>query len=290
MRKTMNISFIGLGVMGSSMARNLMKHGYHVLGYTRTKSKAEALIKDGLDYQENRVSLAKKSDVIITMVGYPSDVEETYFGESGLINHVKEGTYLIDMTTSSPMLAQKIYGEGQKKGLHVLDAPVSGGDSGAKAGTLAIMVGGDEADFESMKDILSCMGNSVIYEGTIGSGQHTKMANQIAIAGALSGVAEAIRYAQEAGLDVEKMLDTISGGAASSWQLVNLGPKMIHKDYAPGFYMKHFIKDMKIADEEAKERGLTLDILETVLSHSSSLKEHEDDGTQSIIEYYKENS
>lgn len=290
MRKTMNIGFIGLGVMGSSMARNLMKHGYHVLGYTRTKSKAEALIKDGLDYQENPVSLAKKSDVIITMVGYPSDVEETYFGESGLINHVKEGTYLIDMTTSSPMLAQKIYGEGQKKGLHVLDAPVSGGDSGAKAGTLAIMVGGDEADFESMKDILSCMGNSVIYEGTIGSGQHTKMANQIAIAGALSGVAEAIRYAQEAGLDVEKMLDTISGGAASSWQLVNLGPKMIHKDYAPGFYMKHFIKDMKIADEEAKERGLTLDILETVLSHSSSLKEHEDDGTQSIIEYYKENS
>lgn len=290
MRKTMNIGFIGLGVMGSSMARNLMKHGYHVLGYTRTKSKAEALIKDGLDYQENRVSLAKKSDVIITMVGYPSDVEETYFGESGLINHVKEGTYLIDMTTSSPMLAQKIYDEGQKKGLHVLDAPVSGGDSGAKAGTLAIMVGGDEADFESMKDILSCMGNSVIYEGTIGSGQHTKMANQIAIAGALSGVAEAIRYAQEAGLDVEKMLDTISGGAASSWQLVNLGPKMIHKDYAPGFYMKHFIKDMKIADEEAKERGLTLDILETVLSHSSSLKEHEDDGTQSIIEYYKENS
>lgn len=286
----MNIGFIGLGVMGSSMARNLMKHGYHVLGYTRTKSKAEALIKDGLDYQENPVSLAKKSDVIITMVGYPSDVEETYFGESGLINHVKEGTYLIDMTTSSPMLAQKIYGEGQKKGLHVLDAPVSGGDSGAKAGTLAIMVGGDEADFESMKDILSCMGNSVIYEGTIGSGQHTKMANQIAIAGALSGVAEAIRYAQEAGLDVEKMLDTISGGAASSWQLVNLGPKMIHKDYAPGFYMKHFIKDMKIADEEAKERGLTLDILETVLSHSSSLKEHEDDGTQSIIEYYKENS
>lgn len=286
----MNIGFIGLGVMGSSMARNLMKHGYHVLGYTRTKSKAEALIKDGLDYQENPVSLAKKSDVIITMVGYPSDVEETYFGESGLINHVKEGTYLIDMTTSSPMLAQKIYGEGQKKGLHVLDAPVSGGDSGAKAGTLAIMVGGDEADFESMKDILSCMGNSVIYEGTIGSGQHTKMANQIAIAGALSGVAEAIRYAQEAGLDVEKMLETISGGAASSWQLVNLGPKMIHKDYAPGFYMKHFIKDMKIADEEAKERGLTLDILETVLSHSSSLKEHEDDGTQSIIEYYKENS
>ena len=286
----MNIGFIGLGVMGSSMARNLMKHGYHVLGYTRTKSKAEALIKDGLDYQENRVSLAKKSDVIITMVGYPSDVEETYFGESGLINHVKEGTYLIDMTTSSPMLAQKIYDEGQKKGLHVLDAPVSGGDSGAKAGTLAIMVGGDEADFESMKDILSCMGNSVIYEGTIGSGQHTKMANQIAIAGALSGVAEAIRYAQEAGLDVEKMLDTISGGAASSWQLVNLGPKMIHKDYAPGFYMKHFIKDMKIADEEAKERGLTLHILETVLSHSSSLKEPEDDGTQSIIEYYKENS
>lgn len=286
----MNIGFIGLGVMGSSMARNLMKHGYHVLGYTRTKSKAEALIKDGLDYQENPVSLAKKSDVIITMVGYPSDVEETYFGESGLINHVKEGTYLIDMTTSSPMLAQKIYDEGQKKGLHVLDAPVSGGDSGAKAGTLAIMVGGDEADFESMKDVLSCMGNSVIYEGTIGSGQHTKMANQIAIAGALSGVAEAIRYAQEAGLDVEKMLETISGGAASSWQLVNLGPKMIHKDYAPGFYMKHFIKDMKIADEEAKERGLTLDILETVLSHSSSLKEHEDDGTQSIIEYYKENS
>lgn len=284
----MNIGFIGLGVMGSSMARNLMKHGYHVIGYTRTKSKAASLIEEGLEYQDDRVILAKKCDLIITMVGYPSDVEETYFNETGLLENVKEETYLIDMTTSSPMLAQKIYEAGKKRGLHVLDSPVSGGDSGAKAGTLAIMVGGDEDDFQAVKDVLACMGSRIIYEGPIGSGQHTKMANQIAIAGALSGVAEAISYGQKAGLDVDKMLETISGGAAQTWQLENLGPKMIKQDYAPGFYMKHFIKDMKIADSEAKERGLTLDILETVLSHASSLKEHQDDGTQSIIEYYKE--
>ncbi len=285
----MRIGFIGLGVMGSGMVKNLMKHGYEVYGFTRTKAKAEPLIKDGMQYDEDRQHLAQNSDVVITMVGFPQDVEDVYLSENGLLNNMKEGTYVIDMTTSSPDLAMKIYEAAKKKGIHALDAPVSGGDSGAQAGTLSIMVGGDQADFEAMHPLFEAMGSTIIHEGAAGFGQHTKMANQIAIAGTLAGTAEAISYAKAAGLDLNLMMDTITKGAAGSWQLENLGRKMLADDYNPGFYIKHFIKDMKIADSEALSRHLTLKVLETVLSMDESLKERYGDlGTQALIKYYED--
>ena len=285
----MRIGFIGLGVMGSGMVKNLMKHGYEVYGFTRTKAKAEPLIKDGMHYDEDRQHLAQNSDVVITMVGFPQDVEDVYLSENGLLNNMKEGTYVIDMTTSSPDLAMKIYEAAKKKGIHALDAPVSGGDSGAQAGTLSIMVGGDQADFEAMHPLFEAMGSTIIHEGAAGFGQHTKMANQIAIAGTLAGTAEAISYAKAAGLDLNLMMDTITKGAAGSWQLENLGRKMLADDYNPGFYIKHFIKDMKIADQEALSRHLTLKVLETVLSMDESLKERYGDlGTQALIKYYED--
>lgn len=285
----MRIGFIGLGVMGSGMVKNLMKHGYEVYGFTRTKAKAEPLIKDGMHYDEDRQHLAQNSDVVITMVGFPQDVEDVYLSEDGLLNNMKEGTYVIDMTTSSPDLAMKIYEAAKKKGIHALDAPVSGGDSGAQAGTLSIMVGGERSDFEAMHPLFEAMGSTIIHEGAAGFGQHTKMANQIAIAGTLAGTAEAISYAKAAGLDLNLMMDTITKGAAGSWQLENLGRKMLADDYNPGFYIKHFIKDMKIADQEALSRHLTLKVLETVLSMDESLKERYGDlGTQALIKYYED--
>lgn len=285
----MNVGFIGLGVMGSSMARNILKNGHTVYGYNRHIEKAEALKDDGLIVCQNVKETVKNSDVVITMVGFPKDVEDTYFGDDGIINNMKEGGTIIDMTTSSPDLAVKIYEAAKKKHLHALDAPVSGGDSGAQAGTLAIMVGGDEEDFEKMKPLFETMGDNIIYEGPAGSGQHTKMANQIAIAGALSGAAEAIAYAKKAGLDLNKMIDTISTGAAGGWQLNNLGRKMIKEDYAPGFYIKHFIKDMKIADREALNRHLKLNVLETVLKMDESLEDqYGNEGTQALIKYYED--
>ena len=247
------IGFIGTGVMGKSMIRNLQKAGYELYIYNRTKEKATELIEEGAIWCDSPGECAKNRDVIITIVGYPKDVEEVYFGEDGILANAGRGSYLIDMTTTSPKLSQKIYEAGKKNGLHVLDAPVSGGDVGAKKGTLAIMVGGEEEDFEACQDVLAAMGTSIIYEGPAGSGQHVKMANQIAIAGAVSGVCEAIAYTKAMGVDVDKMIETIKGGAAGSWQLSNLGPKMAAGDYAPGFYIKHIIKDMRIADEEAEK-------------------------------------
>ena len=282
------IGFIGTGVMGKSMIRNLQKEGYELYIYNRTKEKAAELIEEGAIWCDSPGECAKNRDVIITIVGYPKDVEEVYFGEGGILANAGEGTYLIDMTTTSPKLSQKIYEVGKKKGLHVLDAPVSGGDVGAKKGTLAIMVGGEEKDFEACQDVLAAMGTSIIYEGPAGSGQHVKMANQIAIAGAVSGVCEAIAYTKAMGVDVDKMIETIKGGAAGSWQLSNLGPKMSSGDYALGFYIKHIIKDMRIADEEAEEKNLVLPVLLKVCEMYQELEKQGkgENGTQGPIEYY----
>lgn len=282
------IGFIGTGVMGKSMIRNLQKEGYELYIYNRTKEKAAELIEEGAIWCDSPGECAKNRDVIITIVGYPKDVEEVYFGEGGILANAGEGTYLIDMTTTSPKLSQKIYEVGKKKGLHVLDAPVSGGDVGAKKGTLAIMVGGEEKDFEACQDVLAAMGTSIIYEGPAGSGQHVKMANQIAIAGAVSGVCEAIAYTKAMGVDVDKMIETIKGGAAGSWQLSNLGPKMASGDYAPGFYIKHIIKDMRIADEEAEEKNLVFPVLLKVCEMYQELEKQGkgENGTQGLIEYY----
>ena len=283
------IGFVGTGVMGSSMVLNLIKHGYELSVYNRTKSKAEACISAGAKWCDTVAECAKDKDVVITIVGFPKDVEEVYFGENGILNAAKKGAYVIDMTTTSPMLSEKIYKAAAEKGIYALDAPVSGGDTGARNGTLAIMVGGDKAAFDECMPVFEAMGTNIRYEGKAGNGQHVKMANQIAIAGAVSGVAEAVRYAMAMGVDVDTMLDTISNGAAGSWQMSNNGPKMAKEDYAPGFYIKHFIKDMKIAIECAETKGVTLDVLKQVCDEYVQLENDGkgDLGTQAIIEYYK---
>lgn len=283
------IGFVGTGVMGSSMVLNLIKHGYELSVYNRTKSKADACIAAGAKWCDTVAECAKDKDVVITIVGFPKDVEEVYFGENGILNAAKNGAYVIDMTTTSPMLSEKIYNAAAEKGIYALDAPVSGGDTGARNGTLAIMVGGDKAAFDECMPVFEAMGTNIRYEGKAGNGQHVKMANQIAIAGAVSGVAEAVRYAMAMGVDVDTMLDTISNGAAGSWQMSNNGPKMAKEDYAPGFYIKHFIKDMKIAIECAETKGVTLDVLKQVCDEYVQLENDGkgDLGTQAIIEYYK---
>ena len=283
------IGFIGVGIMGKSMVRNLMKAGYEVSIYTRTKSKVEDVIAEGAVWCDTVADCSKGRDVVITIVGYPKDVEEVYFGENGILENADKGTYVIDMTTTSPKLDQQIYEEAKKRGLHGLDAPVTGGDSGAKAGTLTILVGGDKEDFDTCLPVFEAMGKAINYEGKSGNGQHTKMCNQIAIAGALAGACEAMVYAKNAGLDVDVMLKSISTGAAGSAQMNNVASKAAKDDYAPGFFLKHFIKDMSLADEEASERGTKLDVLEDVLGICKKLEEEGmgDLGTQALIKHYK---
>ncbi|EAG7117430.1 TPA_asm: NAD(P)-dependent oxidoreductase, partial [Listeria monocytogenes] len=252
------IGFVGTGVMGSSMAGHLLEAGYEVLVYTRTKTKAEDLLEKGALWIKTPGELANKVDILISMVGYPKDVEELYLGENGFLENLAVGTVAIDMTTSSPALAKKMAEFGREKGIGVLDAPVSGGDIGAKNGTLAIMVGGSEDVFLKVKPIFDILGSSVILQGDAGAGQHTKMVNQIAIASNMIGVTEAIIYAEAAGLNPSSVLDSISGGAAGSWSLANLIPRVLKDDFSPGFFIKHFIKDMGIAISEAKQMGLEL--------------------------------
>lgn len=284
-----SIGFIGIGVMGKHMVRNLMKNGYEVSIYSRTKSKAKEVIEEGALWCDDIKTCVKNKDVVITIVGYPKDVEEVYFGGNGIIENSNKGTILIDMTTTSPKLSERIYEEGMKKGLLALDAPVSGGDIGAKNGTLSIMVGGDEEVFAKVLDVFKAMGTNIIYEGKAGAGQHTKMANQIAIAGTIAGTCEAIAYGRANGLDTRKMLDSISEGAAGSWQLKNNGKNILDENLDPGFYIKHFIKDMKIANDEAEGRKLSLDILKDVLKIYEELENEGmgDLGTQALIKHYE---
>lgn len=279
------IGFVGTGVMGSSMVKNLQAANYTVNIYTRTKRRAEPLIESGAIWKETVAELASSSDVVITMVGYPEDVRAIYFGDEGIISYAKHGTYLVDMTTSSPTLAEEIYVEAKKQDLYALDAPVSGGDIGAKNGTLTIMVGGDEAPFEAVLPVFKVLGENIILQGKAGAGQHTKLANQITIATNMIGVCEAIIYAKHAGLDPSRMLDSIEAGAAGSWSLSNLGRRMIKGDYAPGFFVKHFIKDMKIAIQSAKEMDISTPGLELSLSLYEELSEmgESDSGTQALI-------
>lgn len=283
------IGFIGIGVMGQSMARHLMQKGYEVAIYTRTKAKAEALILEGATWCNTVAECAKGRDVVITMVGYPKDVEEVYFGENGIIASADQGTYIIDMTTTSPKLSIKIDAAAKEKGLHALDAPVSGGDVGAQKGTLAIMVGGEKADFEACHEIFECMGTNIVYEGKAGNGQHTKMANQIALGGVIASVCEAMAYAEAVGLDTNTMLNTISQGAAGSWQMSNMAPRIAKGDLDPGFYIKHYIKDMKIALEEAQDANLKMGMMEKILGMYEKLEEqgYGDLGTQALIKYYE---
>ena len=274
------IGFIGVGIMGKSMVRNLMKAGYEVAIYTRTRSKVEDIISEGAVWCKSAGECAKGRQAVISIVGYPKDVEDIYFGEGGIIANADPGTYLIDMTTTSPRLAVRIYEEAKKAGLHALDAPVTGGDKGAKDGTLTIL--------DVCLNILQAMGKNIDYEGRAGNGQHTKMCNQIAVAGALAGACEAMVYARNVGLDVDTMLKSISTGAAGSVQMNNVASKALQDDYRPGFFIKHFIKDMNLADEEARAADTELKVLEDVLSMYKELEREGmgELGTQALIKYY----
>lgn len=284
----MNITFIGTGVMGASMAMHLLRAGHTLSVYNRTKEKAQKLIDEGALFKENVKVSVEDADVVITIVGFPKDVEEVYFGDGGIIENAPKGATLIDMTTTKPSLSVSIYQAAKARGLSSLDAPVSGGDVGAKNGTLSIMVGGDLAVYEQMLPVLSLMGNNIIYEGEAGAGQHTKMANQIAIAGTIAGVAEAVAYGKTMGLDMDKMLASIGAGAAGSWQMANLAPKMAEGDFAPGFFIKHLIKDLTIAEEEGKNKSLDLGVTSQVCGIYKKLNAEGmgEDGTQGIISYY----
>lgn len=283
------IGFIGVGIMGKSMVRNLMKAGYEVSIYTRTKSKVEDVIGEGAVWCDSVAECVKGQEVVITIVGYPKDVEEVYFGDKGIIANAEKGAYVIDMTTTSPKLAVRIYEEASKAGLHAIDAPVTGGDSGAKAGTLTILAGGEKADFDACLPVFEAMGKNINYEGKAGNGQHTKMCNQIAIAGTLAGACEAFVYAKNVGLDVDTCFQSISTGAAGSAQMNNVVSKALKGNFEPGFFLKHFIKDMGLADEEAQDAGVRLDILEDVLSMCRELESEGmgDLGTQALIKHYK---
>lgn len=284
----MNIGFIGTGVMGSSMASHL---GEQLYIYNRTKKKAESLIANGAIWCDDIAGVAKQSDIIFTMLGYPEDVESVYLGEDSLIANGKLGQIMIDCTTSSPALARRIYNAAQLEGIGVLDAPVSGGDVGASNATLTIMIGGDAAICNKVTPLLSRIGTAIQYFGPAGSGQHAKMANQIAIATNMIGVAESLYYAKRSGLDVEKVLQTISQGAAGSWSLSNLAPRMLNGDFAPGFYTHHFLKDMKIALQEAEQMAIELPGLQLAYELYNSLSNDikQSCGTQVIYQSYKEN-
>lgn len=282
------VGFIGVGIMGKSMVRNIMKAGFEVAVYTRTKSKVEDVIAEGAIWCDSVKSCAEGRDVVITIVGYPKDVEEVYFGEGGIIANAKKGAYLIDMTTSSPKLAGRIYDAAKEAGLSAIDAPVTGGDSGARAGTLTVLAGGDKEAFLACMPVFEAVGKNINYEGKAGNGQHTKMCNQIAIAGAIAGACEALSYAKGVGLDVQVMLDSISTGAAGSAQMSNVIPRILADDLNPGFFIKHFIKDMKLADEEAVGADIRLGTLEHVLGMYEKLEKDGlgDLGTQALIKYY----
>ena len=281
------IGFIGIGIMGRGMAANLVKAGFELTVYTRRKEKIEDFLQQtGVQWAESPAKCAMGQEAVITMVGYPKDVEDVYFGENGILSGAEQGAFLIDMTTTDPRLSLRIAEAGREKNLHVLDAPVSGGDTGAREGTLSIMVGGNEADFAASLPLFRAMGKTIVYEGGHGAGQHTKMANQIAIAGALAGVCEAVAYGERVGLDTAKMLESIENGAAGSFQMRANGPKMINGDDAPGFFLKHFVKDMRIALEQSAD---PLPILEQVLKMNEALEKEGlgDCGTQAMIHSYR---
>ncbi len=252
------IAFIGTGVMGRSMAGHLMAAGHDLHVFNRTREKAKPLVDAGAVWHGSAGEAASQADVVITMLGFPHDVEESYLGKGGIVEKARTGALLIDMTTSSPVLARKVSAAAAERGLAALDAPVSGGDIGAKEARLVIMVGGDPAAFERAQPIFSVIGKNIALQGPAGAGQHCKMANQIACAVGMVSWVEALAYAKRAGLDPARVHASISGGAAGSWAMTNLGPRALGGDFAPGFYVKHIRKDIGIAVAAADEMGLAL--------------------------------
>ena len=286
--ENLSIGFIGIGVMGKSMVRHLMEGGHKVYVYNRTKAKADSLVQDGAHWCDTPKELVKQVDVVMTMIGYPHDVEEVYFGIDGILENANEGTIAIDFTTSTPTLAKRINEVAKSKNIYTLDAPVSGGDVGAKEARLAIMVGGEKEIYDRSLPLFEKLGTNIQLQGPAGSGQHTKMCNQIAIASNMIGVCEAVAYAKKAGLNPDKVLESISTGAAGSWSLSNLAPRMLKGDFEPGFYVKHFMKDMKIALDEAEKLQLPVPGLSLAKKLYEELIEdgEENRGTQVLYKKY----
>ena len=283
------IGFVGLGIMGRSMAGHILAAGHELHVHTRSRAKADELLARGAHWCDSAGDVAAACDMVITMVGFPSDVEQIYLGEGGIVARARPGTLLVDMTTSSPALAMRIAEAARAAGCASLDAPVSGGDIGARDAKLSIMVGGDRAHFEAALPVLQRMGTSIVLQGAAGAGQHTKMCNQIVIASTIVGVAEGLAYARRAGLDPQTVLQSIGGGAASGFQLNVLGQRMIQGDFAPGFFIEHFLKDLGIALGEAQRMGLDLPGLALAkgLYERLAARGCGRDGTQALLKLYE---
>ena len=252
------IAWIGTGVMGTSMAGHLINAGHHLVIHSRTKSKAQGLLDRGAEWAETPAKAADGTDVAVSMVGYPEDVEAVHLSPTGTLAAARPPKLIIDMTTSRPSLAVQLHAAAKGRGVGSVDAPVSGGDVGAKNAALSIMVGADKQDFDAALPILSILGKNIVLQGGPGAGQHTKMVNQILIATNMIGVCEGLLYAMKAGLDPATVIQSVGSGAAGSWSINNLGPRMIKRDFNPGFYVEHFIKDLGIALEEAARMQLAL--------------------------------
>jgi 3-hydroxyisobutyrate dehydrogenase len=279
------IGWVGTGVMGVSMCGHLIDAGHPATVYSRTRERAQPLLERGASWASNPAEVAARADVTFTMVGYPADVREVVLGEQGVLATAGPGTVIVDMTSSEPSLAQEIFQAASERGVASVDAPVSGGDVGARNATLSIMVGGESSAVASIRPLLEVIGKTIIHQGPAGAGQHTKMVNQTLIASGMVGVCEALLYAYRAGLDLETVLESVSGGAAGSWSLSNYAPRMLDGDYAPGFMVEHFIKDMEITLGEARRMDLALPGL--ALAHELYLALRAQgggrDGTQALI-------
>jgi 3-hydroxyisobutyrate dehydrogenase len=252
------IGWVGTGIMGLSMCGHVLRAGYSVTVHTRSREKAEPLLAEGASWAETPKAAAQGADVVITMVGFPADVLDVYFGEEGVFAGATSGTVLVDMTTSPPSLAREIYAAAKAKGIESVDAPVTGGEAGAREARLSILVGGEPGIVESLRPLFGTMGMNIVRQGEAGAGQHAKMCNQIVIAGTMIGVCESLLYGQRAGLDMEALIAGIGAGAASCWTLKNLAPRILRRDLEPGFFVEHFVKDMEIALEEAERMKLSL--------------------------------
>lgn len=282
------IGFIGTGVMGAAMAGHLFAAGHELYVYNRTKAKTENLVARGANYCPTPKDVAAEAEIIFSIVGYPKDVREIYFGEEGIFKANIQGKVFVDMTTSEPVLAQEIYQAANASQANALDAPVSGGDIGAKNASLTIMVGGDEEVYTQVLPYFETIGKTIAYQGAAGAGQHTKMANQIAIAGTMTAMTELMVYADKAGLDVEKVLQTVGGGSAATWSLTNYAPRILREDFSAGFFVKHFIKDLGIALLEAEKMGIDLPATAGAKKLYDRLAEdgYENDGTQALIKLW----
>lgn len=283
--KKTKIGWIGTGVMGAPMCMHLVDKGYGARVYNRTKRKAKGLIDKGAVWAKTPAEVAENADVIFTILGFPNDVREVYFGERGIFSGLKKGSVVIDMTTTEPSLAEEIYMRAKEMGASAIDAPVSGGDVGAKNGALSIMVGGDRKTVDAVMPLFKLMGKNIVYQGRAGLGQHTKMCNQIMAAALMIGMCETLLYGYKAGLDLNTMLKSVGSGAAASWMLDNLAPRVLKRDFSPGFYVEHFIKDMGIALKEAERMNLSLPGLSLVhqLYIATRAEGHGRKGTQALL-------